>query len=78
MRSSVSVVGDENPDMIELQFRGGDRHALRRQRNNPIIKINVRDDDNRFVIVSFPRRASRNGGRHAKDPISDRALEARA
>ena len=41
-------------------------------------KINVRDDDNRFVIVSFPRRAFGNGGRHAKRPISDRALAAPA
>ena len=71
MRSSVSVAGDDNPDMIELQFRGGDRHALRLQRNNPIIKMNVRDDQNRFVIVSFPRRASGNGGRHVKGPIAD-------
>ena len=28
--------------------------------------------------VAFPRRACRNGGRHAKGPISDRALEAPA
>ena len=61
---------------VVISDRATHRYALRRQRNNPIIKMNVRDDQNRFVIVSFPRRASGNVGRHAKSPISGRALEA--
>src|SRR5438552_217875 len=32
----------------------------------------------RGFTVSSPRKASGNGGRHAKGPISDRALEAQA
>ena len=55
MRSSVSVARDDNPDMIEFQFRGGDRHALRLQRNNPIIKMNVvttRIDSSLFLFLA--------------------------